>query len=131
MGHRSIPRGCVSAHPSYVATLQVVGFYGSSINFNTKIRRNPTDLEDIFYAHIGRMDPFSSALLAANSILENSDYLSRRRDRYASFDAGTGKAFEEGKLILEDLYAHANLHQDIKKRSGQQELFENIINQFM
>jgi len=77
------------------------------------------------------MDAFSRALLAANSILENSDYISRRRDRYASFDSGTGKAFEDGKLTLEDLYVHANAHQDIKKRSGQQELFENIINQFM
>lgn len=111
--------------------LQAGGFQGGGINFDAKIRRNSTDLEDIFYAHIGGMDAFSRALLAANSILENSNYLSRRRDRYASFDAGTGKAFEEGKLTLEDLYAHANSHQDIKKRSGQQELFENIINQFI
>ncbi|NDV42414.1 xylose isomerase [Flagellimonas sediminis] len=111
--------------------LQAGGFQGGGINFDAKIRRNSTDLEDIFYAHIGGMDAFSRALLAANSILENSDYISRRRDRYASFDSGTGKAFEDGKLTLEDLYVHANAHQDIKKRSGQQELFENIINQFM
>ncbi|WP_228237967.1 xylose isomerase [Allomuricauda sp. M10] len=111
--------------------LQAGGFQGGGINFDAKIRRNSTDLEDIFYAHIGGMDAFSRALLAAHSILENSDYLSRRRDRYTSFDSGTGKAFEEGKLTLEDLYTHANAHQNIQKRSGQQELFENIINQFI
>ncbi|AEM70646.1 Xylose isomerase [Allomuricauda ruestringensis DSM 13258] len=111
--------------------LQAGGFQGGGINFDAKLRRNSTDLEDIFYAHIGGMDAFSRALLAANAILENSNYLSLRKNRYASFDTGSGKAFEEGELSLEDLYAHATTHQDIKKISGKQELFENIINQYI
>lgn len=111
--------------------LQAGGFQGGGINFDAKLRRNSTDLEDIFYAHIGGMDAFARALLAANAILENSNYLSLRKNRYASFDTGSGKAFEEGKLSLEDLYAHAATHQDIKKISGKQELFENIINQYI
>ncbi|MBA4745564.1 MAG: xylose isomerase [Muricauda sp.] len=111
--------------------LQAGGFQGGGINFDAKLRRNSTDLEDIFYAHIGGMDAFARALLAANAILENSNYLSLRKNRYASFDTGSGKAFEEGKLSLEDLYAHATTHQDIKKISGKQELFENIINQYI
>ncbi len=111
--------------------LQAGGFQGGGINFDAKIRRNSTDLEDIFHAHIGGMDAFARALLAANDILKNSNYISMRTDRYASFDSGSGKAFEEGKLSLEDLHAHASNHQDIKKRSGKQELFENIINQYI
>lgn len=111
--------------------LQAGGFQGGGINFDAKIRRNSTDLEDIFHAHIGGMDAFARALLAANDILKNSNYISMRTDRYASFDSGSGKAFEEGKLSLEDLHAHASTHQDIKKRSGKQELFENIINQYI
>ncbi|KAB5487663.1 xylose isomerase [Flagellimonas hadalis] len=111
--------------------LQAGGFQGGGINFDAKIRRNSTDLEDIFHAHIGGMDAFSRALLAANAILENSNYVSMRNDRYASFDSGNGKAFEEGRLILEDLYAHASSNPDIKKRSGKQELFENLINQYI
>ena len=111
--------------------LEAGGFQGGGINFDAKIRRNSTDLEDIFHAHIGGMDTFARALLAANAILENSNYISMRSDRYASFDTGSGKAFETGKLSLEDLYAHATSNQDIKKRSGQQELFENIINQYI
>ena len=111
--------------------LEAGGFQGGGINFDAKIRRNSTDLEDIFHAHIGGMDTFARALLAANAILENSNYISMRSDRYASFDTGSGKAFETGILSLEDLYAHATSNQDIKKRSGQQELFENIINQYI
>ena len=111
--------------------LQAGGFKGGGINFDAKIRRNSTDLEDIFHAHIGGMDAFARALITANAVLENSSYISMRRDRYASFDSGNGKAFEDGKLTLEDLYAHASSNQVIKKRSGKQELFENIINQYI
>nr|WP_293303476.1 xylose isomerase [Allomuricauda sp.] len=111
--------------------LQAGGFQGGGINFDAKIRRNSTDLEDIFHAHIGGMDAFARALLAANAILENSNYISMRRDRYSSFDSGTGKAFEDGTLSLLDLHAHASKNPEIKKRSGKQELFENIINQYI
>lgn len=111
--------------------LQAGGFKGGGINFDAKIRRNSTDLEDIFHAHIGGMDAFARALIAADAVLENSNYISMRRNRYASFDSGNGKAFEDGKLTLEDLYVHASSNQDIKKKSGKQELFENIINQYI
>ena len=67
-------------------------------NFDAKTRRNSTDLEDIFIAHIGGMDAFARALMIAADILENSDYRKMRAERYASFDAGEGKAFEDGKL---------------------------------
>jgi xylose isomerase len=77
------------------------------------------------------MDAFTRDLLAANDILENSKYISLCKNRYASFDSGSGRAFEEGQLSLEDLYAHATAHPNIKKTSGQQELFENIINQYI
>ncbi|MER3376048.1 MAG: xylose isomerase [Allomuricauda sp.] len=111
--------------------LQAGGLQGGGVNFDAKIRRNSTDLEDIFHAHIGGMDAFARGLLAANDILENSNYISMRKERYSSFDSGTGKAFENGKLTLEDLHGHASANQDIKKRSGKQELFENIINQYI
>lgn len=111
--------------------LQAGGLQGGGVNFDAKIRRNSTDLEDIFLAHIGGMDAFARALLTATNILENSPYLQLRKDRYASFDSGSGKNFEEGKMSLEDLHHYASGHQDIKKRSGKQELFENIINQYL
>ncbi|HEY9117415.1 MAG TPA: xylose isomerase [Roseivirga sp.] len=111
--------------------LQAGGFQGGGINFDAKIRRNSTDLIDIFYAHIGGMDAFARALIAADAILEKSPYKKMRADRYASFDSGPGHDFEQGKLTLEDLLEHAKANQSIPSRSGKQELFENIINQYI
>ena len=111
--------------------LQAGGFQGGGVNFDAKIRRNSTDLADIFYAHIGGMDAFARALLAAQAIREESDFLKMRRERYASFDSGKGKEFEAGKLSLEDLRAIAEAHPDIEPISGRQELYENILNQYI
>ncbi|MBO6662635.1 MULTISPECIES: xylose isomerase [Roseivirga] len=111
--------------------LQAGGFQGGGVNFDAKIRRNSTDLIDIFHAHIGGMDAFARALLTADAVLEKSPYKKMRDDRYASFDSGTGKDFEAGKLTLEDLVSHASANQNIPARSGQQELYENIINQYI
>lgn len=101
------------------------------INFDAKTRRNSTDLEDIFYAHIGSMDLFARSLLISDRILTESDYVQMRADRYASFDSGMGKSFESGKLTMEDLYKHTLANGEPKLVSGKQELFENIINQFI
>jgi xylose isomerase len=83
--------------------LEAGGFKGGGINFDAKIRRNSTDPQDLFYAHIGGMDVFARALITADAILQQSEYKKIRADRYASYDAGQGKDFEQGKLSLEDL----------------------------
>jgi xylose isomerase len=108
--------------------LEAGGFGGGGINFDAKRRRNSTDPVDLFYAHIGGMDAFARALIIANDILEEGTYLKMRQDRYASYDSGKGKAFEEGKLSLEDLRAYAIEHGEPAIKSGQQELYELIIN---
>jgi xylose isomerase len=97
-------------------------------NFDAKTRRNSTDLEDIFIAHISGMDIFARALVTAANILENSDYKKLRSARYASFDSGNGKAFEDGKLSLEDLRNIAAQSGEPAQISGKQELYEAIIN---
>ena len=100
-------------------------------NFDAKTRRNSTDLVDIFLAHISGMDSFARALMAAADILEHSDYKKMRAERYASFDQGDGKKFEEGKLLLEDLRTIALASGEPKQISGKQELYEMIINQYI
>lgn len=109
--------------------LQNGGLQGGGTNFDAKTRRNSTDLEDIFIAHIAGMDAFARALEAAASILEKSPYLSMRKERYASFDGGKGKEFAEGKLSLEDLREYAlALGKEPAHISGKQELYEAIVN---
>jgi xylose isomerase len=107
------------------------GFGGGGINFDAKTRRNSTDPEDIFLAHIGGMDTFARAFIIAESILQKSPYKKFRRQRYASFDEGEGKDFEEGKLSLEDLRLFAIRHGEPKQISGKQEWLENIVNQYI
>ena len=111
--------------------LEAGGFKSGGINFDAKIRRNSTDPADLFYAHIGGMDAFARALIIADNILNKSDYKKLRTERYASFDNGKGKEFEDGKLSLEDLRNFAVENGEPEIRSGKQEYFENIINRFI
>ncbi|RIW14461.1 xylose isomerase [Algoriphagus lacus] len=116
---------------SMLVILAAGGLQGGGVNFDAKVRRNSTDPEDLFLAHIGSMDAFARGLLIAADIMEKSDYLERRKNRYASFDSGKGKAFEDGKLTLEDLRAYAFEVGEPKQISGKQEYFENLINRFI
>ena len=111
--------------------LQTGGFKTGGINFDAKTRRNSTDLTDIFYAHIGGMDAFARALLAAQAILQNGEYQQLRKERYASFDTGKGKQFERGNLSLQELGKLAHRYGEPAQRSGKQEYFENLINKFI
>ena len=103
------------------------GIQGGGINFDAKVRRNSTDLEDKFIAHIAGMDVFARGLICASEILEHSDYKKLRKERYASYDNGKGAEFEKGSLSLEDLSTLANEKGEPTKYSGKQELFEQII----
>tara|TARA_R110002096_G_scaffold38781_3_gene106743 strand:+ start:604 stop:1929 length:1326 start_codon:yes stop_codon:yes gene_type:complete len=107
------------------------GLQGGGVNFDAKIRRNSTDMEDVFLAHIGGADTFARALLTADAIISNSQYDALRKKRYASFDSGKGKDFENGKLDFKDLYEIAKNNGELELQSGKQELFENIINQYI
>lgn len=111
--------------------LEAGGFKGGGINFDAKIRRNSTDPADLFYAHIGGMDVFARALITADAILQQSDYKKIRAERYASYDAGKGKDFEQGKLTLEDLRNIAIAAGEPATISGKQEFIENLINRYI
>lgn len=111
--------------------IEAGGFTTGGVNFDAKTRRNSTDLEDIFLAHIGGMDAFARGLLIASDVLEKSDYKYLRKERYASYDSGKGAEFEKGKLAFEDLREYALEVGEPVQTSGKQELYENIINQYI
>jgi len=111
--------------------LQAGGFGGGGVNFDAKVRRNSTDLEDLFLGHIGGMDVFARALVTADRILRESDYLKIRAQRYSSFDTGKGAAFETGKLTLENLRDLAAELGEPALRSGKQEYVENLVNRYI
>jgi xylose isomerase len=109
--------------------LEAGGLQGGGTNFDAKIRRNSTDLADIFIAHIAGMDTFARALVTADKILTKSPYKKMRAGRYASFDSGKGADFASGKLTLEQLAAIGAATGEPKPVSGKQELYEALINQ--
>jgi xylose isomerase len=110
---------------------QAGGFSTGGINFDAKVRRNSTDNEDLFIAHVSGMDTFARALVIADKVLKDSDYLSMRKKRYDSFDKGAGKDFENGKLTLEKLRDIAVELGEPETRSGKQELYEQLINMYL
>ena len=116
------------------AMMQIIrngGLGNGGTNFDAKTRRNSTDLEDIFIAHIAGMDAMARALESAAAILTESPLPEMLKQRYASFDAGKGKEFEEGKLSLEDVVAYAKTQGEPKQTSGKQELYEAIVNMYV
>jgi len=125
------PNNIYELTQAMLVILEGKGLQGGGVNFDAKTRRNSTDLTDIFYAHIGGMDIFARALLIAQDILKNSDYLKLRESRYGSFNTTKGQAFEKGKLTLSDLEKITLKKGEPTQRSGQQELFENILNQYI
>ena len=112
------------------AMMQIIragGLGNGGTNFDAKIRRNSTDSDDIFIAHISGMDAMARALINASAILEESELPSMLKNRYASFDNGIGKDFEDGKLTLEQIYEYGKKVEEPKQTSGKQELYETIV----
>ena len=115
------------------AMMQIIrngGLGNGGTNFDAKTRRNSTDLEDIFIAHIAAMDAMARALENAAALLEESPIQKMVAERYASFDEGLGKKFENGELTLEDVYAYGKQVDEPKQTSGKQELYEAILNMY-
>jgi xylose isomerase len=125
------PNNVYELTEAMLVILQSGGFKNGGVNFDAKTRRNSTDSEDIFYAHIGGMDAFARALLTAQAILDDGEYGSIRKLRYASFDSGRGKQFEQGKLSLTHLQKLAFEIGEPAQISGKQEYMENLINKFL
>ncbi len=115
------------------AMMQIIrngGFKDGGTNFDAKTRRNSTDLQDIFIAHIAGMDAMARALLNAADLIQNSPIPQMVRDRYASFDSGLGKKFENGQMTLEEVYEYGKQVGEPPLKSGQQELYEAIVNMY-
>lgn len=115
------------------AMMQIIrngGFGDGGTNFDAKTRRNSTDLEDIFIAHIAAMDAMARALESAAALLEESPIRKMVEDRYSSFDSGLGRKFENGELTLEEVYAYGKQVGEPKQTSGKQELYEAILNMY-
>ena len=125
------PNNLYELTEAMLVILRAGGLAGGGVNFDAKLRRNSTDAEDLFHAHIGGMDMFARALVAADRLLTESPLETLRAERYASFDSGSGADFEAGRLSLDDLHRLASGAGEPRRTSGKQELFENILNRYV
>jgi xylose isomerase len=114
-----------------LVVLRQGGLQPGGLNFDAKVRRESTDAEDLFAAHIGGMDAFARGLEVAHALLQQSPLESWRKQRYASFDAGAGREFEQGQRTLADLRELAAAAGEPAQASGRQEMYENLFNQYL
>jgi xylose isomerase len=114
-----------------MVVLRMGGLGNGGLNFDAKVRRESTDPSDMFIAHIGGMDCFARGLIIADRILADSRSRELRDGRYASFDSGNGKRFENGELSLTGLRDLAVANGEPEQISGKQELYENLINDYI
>lgn len=125
------PTNIYEAVEALMVILENGGFKHGGFNFDAKTRRNSTDLEDIFLAHIGGIDALARGLIIADNILKTSDYSKMKKARYGSFDSGEGAAYERGELDLTKLRDIASRTGEPAQISGKQEMLENLINQYL
>ncbi len=107
------------------------GFTDGGLNFDAKVRRESTDLEDMFIAHIGGMDSFARGLIIADRVLADPRMQELRYGRYNSYNDGEGKRFENGELGLSELRDIAAANGEPQQSSAKQELVENLINDYI
>lgn len=125
------PNNILETTQQMMIILQGGGLQGGGVNFDAKVRRNSTDREDLFIAHVSGMDMFARALVSADKILSDSPYLSMLTDRYATFGGGEGASFASGQMTLEQLAEMGAEGGEPLLTSGKQELYEAIINQYI
>ncbi len=100
------------------------------LNFDAKRRRNSTDMEDLFLAHIGGMDAFALGLIVADRMISDGKFSSFVKKRYSSFDGGPGRKFELGQMDLETLSAYVRKVNPALV-SGKQEYLNNLLNSYL
>ena len=125
------PNNLLETTQQMMIILQGGGLQGGGVNFDAKVRRNSTDREDLFIAHVSGMDMFARALVSADKILSDSPYLSMLTDRYATFGGEEGASFASGQMTLEQLAKMGAEGGEPLLTSGKQELYEAIINQYI
>lgn len=114
------------------AALKYGGFTTGGVNFDAKVRRESFEPIDLFYAHIGSMDAFARGLKIAAAMRADGRVESMVKDRYSSWDSGLGAEIEAGKHDFESLEKlMLKKGEAAPNASGRQELFENVINEYV
>ncbi len=112
--------------------LQAGGFTTGGLNFDSKVRRQSIDPQDMFYGHVGAMDVSARALLIAEKMILDGRYAQALKDRYAGWQGAFGRELLAGQHSLDALAARVLAsNTDTRPVSGKQEYLENLLNSFI
>ena len=108
------------------------GLGQGGMNFDAKIRRQSTDPEDLFYAHIGGMDVCAKTLIAVEKLINDNVIPKYIDDRYSDWNNDFGKFIHDKNTGLDHIHKKVlDSNIEPKPRSGQQEYLENILNKYL
>jgi len=94
------------------------------LNFDCKVRRESTDIEDLFIGHIGAMDLYAKALKIVAKMKEDDVLDSMVKNRYNYDSVKELKSFEECEELI-------NKIGEPMASSGKQEKYEMIFNNYL
>ena len=115
---------------AYYEVLRAGGFTTGGTNFDSKLRRQSLDAEDLILAHVGGMDACAAGFKAAAKMLEDGKLEEARQARYAGWDSAEVQAMlAEG---LDEIAARVEGEGlNPTPRSGRQERLENLVNRYV
>ncbi len=105
------------------------GFKTGGFNFDTKLRRQSIERDDLFHGHVGGIDTLAQSLLTAARLIEDGSLEAARDGRYAGWAGPLGTSIMEGSVTLADLEERVAVGEiDPVPVSGRQEQLENLVN---
>ncbi|RXG52619.1 Xylose isomerase [Armadillidium vulgare] len=110
------------------AVIEQGGIAPGGLNFDAKVRRESTALEDMFIAHIGAMDTFARGLQNASQLITDGILKKALQQRYKSWSSGIGSKIASGEATLEDCESYIKKHGNPTPESARQEHFESVLN---
>lgn len=125
------PTDIYSTTLAMYTVLRAGGFTTGGLNFDAKLRRQSTDLEDMFIAHIGGMDAFARGLKNAAKMIEDGTFSDFVAKRYSGWNTQFGKDIKSGKLTFADLEKYTLENGEPELASGKQEMLENLLNSYL
>uniref|UniRef100_A0A2P2I0B7 Xylose isomerase n=2 Tax=Hirondellea gigas TaxID=1518452 RepID=A0A2P2I0B7_9CRUS len=107
------------------------GLAPGGLNFDAKVRRDSTDLRDLFIGHVAAMDTFARGLKIAAKMVEDGLLKQAVEARYSSWAVGLGAKMAAGEATLEDCEKLIHEEGHPTPESANQEHFEAIVNNYM
>ena len=117
---------------AYYHVLAGGGFKNGGTNFDSKLRRQSLDPQDLLIGHIGGMDCCARGLKAAAKMVEDGALSKPLAERYAKWDSPEAQKMLRGELKLDEITALVE-REDInpEPKSGRQEYLENVVNRYV